>query len=269
MTIFPVFLAFSIAALTGCGTAFNPAEARASTNVPVAAEVRPLHIPYDPSVPRFVIQVQPVSFRVASVAGTTVVDGKVQNIELDVKTVSEYGDVISAQLESALSNVENFVLYDASAKNIPVNKGERGPFVVSATITEFSETADAESSGTGGSLGTAGLIAGIAGAVTDKPGLMWGGAAVAAANPTFVDAKAKRTGVVGMDIKILEKKTGRIIRSFPVRGTFTAVTHVNGFSIFGIGKQNQRMAQSALGQALRVALNDAAAETFETLARRG
>ncbi|MCX7952977.1 MAG: hypothetical protein N2654_05050 [Deltaproteobacteria bacterium] len=264
-----IFCFFIAILVIGCASQFNPREAQASTSVPVASQVRELVIPYDPNIPRFVVQVQPVNFRVANVSGTTVIDGKVQNINVDVNTVTQFGDVISAQLESALSNVGNLVLYDSTTKNPPVGKGEKGPYLISATITEFNEVADAESGGVGGSLGAAGLIAGIAGAYADKPGLMWGGAAVAAANPTFVDAKARRTGMVAMDVKIVEKKTGRIIRSFPARGTFTAVTHVNGFSVFGIGKQETRVAQSALGQALRVALNEAAEQVFDTLAMRG
>ncbi|MCS6894057.1 MAG: hypothetical protein NZO16_05785 [Deltaproteobacteria bacterium] len=249
----------------GCAGNFNPAEARAGTRVPVAAEVEPIYIPYDPNLPKYVLQVQPVNFKVSSITGNTIVDGEVQNISIDVSTASEYSDTISAQLESALSNVGNFVLYDSSRKNVKVGKGEKGPYIVSATITEFNETAEAGESGFGGSLGTAGLIAGIAGAYADKPGLMWGGAAVAAANPTFENFRAKRTGMVAMDVKVVEKNSGRIIRSFPVKGTFTAVTQVNGFSVFGIGTQNAQVAQSALGQAMRVALNDAAQKLFETL----
>ncbi len=261
-------LLFVLLIFVGCAANFDPYEARASNRVPIAAEVEPVYIPYDPMYPKFAVQVQPVNFKVTSITGNTVIDGKVQNVNLDISSASEYGAIITSQLESALSNVGNIVLYDSSVKNIKVGSGEKGPYIISATITEFNETADEASSGFGGSLGAAGLIAGVAGAYADKPGLMWGGAAVAAANPTIENVKARRTGVVALDVKIIEKSTGRIIRSFPVKGTFTAVTQYSGFSVFGIGKQSSQTAQSALGQAMRVALNDASIKIFEVLTGR-
>lgn len=253
--------------LVACSPKLNSASARAEAGAPDSAYVPEINIPYDPSVSKFVVAVKPLTFSVGSISGTTIIDGKPSTIDIDYKTADSQAHVITAQLQSALSNIGNIVLVE-DAKKAKIGKGEKGPFVVSGTITEFNEQAEADSSEIGGSLGWAGAAMGIAGAVADKPGLMWTGAGIAAANPTYKESEASRKGMVAIDIKITDARTGRIVRSFPVQGTFKAVSAESGFSLFGIGKSEKKFASSVIGQATRIAINEAATKTFESLKSR-
>ncbi len=253
--------------LVACSPKLDSASARAESGAPDSAYVPEIDIPYDPTAPKYVVAVKPLTFSVGSISGTTIIDGRPSSIDIDYKTADSQAHVITAQLQSALSNVANIVLVEDS-KKARVGKGEKGPYVVSGTITEFNEVAEADSSDVGGSLGWAGAAMGIAGAVADKPGLMWSGAGIAAANPTYNESEASRKGMVAIDLKITDARTGRIVRAFPVKGTFKAVSAASGFSLFGIGKSEKKFASSAIGQAMRIAINDAATKTFESLKTR-
>ena len=105
----------------------------------------------------------------------------------------------------------------------------------------------------------------IAGAVADKPGLMWSGAGLAAANPSYQDSQAERKGMVAFDVQITEKNTGRTISSYEAAGTFKAQSAVSGLSLFGIGNRKAQFASSAIGQALRIAMNDAVQKTVDAV----
>lgn len=260
----------------GCTPKLDPRSARAESGAPDASDVPEIDIPYEPGIPKYVVAVQPLKFSVGSISGNTVIDGKPASIDIDYKTADSQAHVITAQLTSALSNIGNIVLLDDSGMSkaksgrvsASLKKGEKGPYVVSGTITEFNEVAEADESSAGGSLGWAGAAMGIAGAIADKPGLMWTGAGLAAANPTYEESEASRKGMVAIDLKLTDGKTGRIIRAFSVKGTFKAVSASSGFSLFGIGKTERKFASSAIGQAMRVALNDAAEKTYENLKSR-
>jgi len=266
----------SLIGFVGCSPKLDPRSARAESGAPDASEVAEIDIPYEPGIPKYVVAVQPLKFSVGSISGNTVIDGKPASIDIDYKTADSQAHVITAQLTSALSNVGNIVLLDDSgfSKNkagrvsASLKKGEKGPYVISGTITEFNEVAEADESDAGGSIGWAGAVMGIAGAVTDNNALTWTGAGIAAANPTYEESEASRKGMVAIDLKLTDGKTGRIIRAFSVKGTFKAISASSGFSLFGIGKSEKKYASSAIGQAMRVALNDAAQKTYDNLKSR-
>jgi curli biogenesis system outer membrane secretion channel CsgG len=71
--------------------------------------------------------------------------------------------------------------------------------------------------------------------------------------------------MIAFDIQVLNGRTGRIVKAFSVAGTFTAKSASNGGSLFGIGGSHTEFAQSAMGQAMRVAMNDAVTKTFDVL----
>ncbi|NMC61918.1 MAG: hypothetical protein GYA55_01985 [SAR324 cluster bacterium] len=224
---------------------------------PESAEVQQISIPYEPGYPKVVLAVEPFRSSSTVISYTNGPQGQVP-----------IGDSMAAQLRTALSNDANFSLVDdeeMKGNKFKMQKGEVGPFVLRATLTEFSEVAEAEAESTNVSLGGVGAVMGIAGAVADKPGLMWTGAGLAAANPSYEDSTAARKGMVAFDVQIVDKRTGRIVRSFSSSGTFKAESAVNGMSLFGIGKSKAKFAQSALGQALRVAMNDAVRKTHDAL----
>lgn len=123
----------------------------------------------------------------------------------------------------------------------------------------------ANKSEAGGSLGRLGAAVGLAGAITGKDSLTWTGAGVAAANPTMKKGKMKRSGAVGMDLRLVDGRNNRLIGAFNSSGTFTTVSAESGFSLFGIGKSGSAYAASALGQATRAAMNDAVQQSTSLL----
>jgi len=142
---------------------------------------------------------------------------------------------------------------------------EVGPFVIRGNVTEFNEIAEATGSSTGGSLGAMGAALGVAGAVAGNRPAAITGASVALANPTFENTKARRTGSVAMDLKIVTPSNGRIVGTLVANGAFTNESSANGFSLFGFGKASNAFAASALGQADRAAMNSATTQIVDHL----
>lgn len=233
-------------------------DVRAQEGRPESAQVKQVSIPYQAGKPTYVLIVEPFQ-------GTN----QVITWTHDETASVGISDKLAAQLTTALSKVGNFQLVDSAHRNkLKIGKGEKGPYIVRATLTEFNEVADAQAENNGVGLGGVGAVLGIAGAIADKPGLMWSGAGLAAANPTYEDSTAARTGMVAFDVSIVDDKTGRIITSFDSSGQFKAASSVSGFSLFGIGSEKAEFQSSALGQALRMALNDTVQQAHSALMGR-
>lgn len=239
----------------GCSMQSLSPSVKAEAGRPESAEVDIISIPYDPSKPKYVLVVEPFQ---SSSSVYSITHGEAGSVPI--------ADKMAAQLITALSRVGNFVLYDKSrASSIKLRKGEKGPYMLKATLTEFNETAEASSEDSGVSLGGIGAVMGIAGAVADKPGLMWTGAGLAAANPGYEQGGAAKKGMVAFDVQVTERGSGRIMTSFEASGTFKAASQYSGISLFGISNRKAQFASSALGQALRVAMNDAVQKTSDAL----
>lgn len=222
---------------SGCATR-APLSAQAIPGRPAAAIVEELSLPYDTSRPRFALMVD-----------STSCDGQ-----------------LAAQLTTTLSRVGNFALYDAKPWNrIAPDRGELGPYVVRATLTEYNEAAEAESDHSGFSFGWVGVVAAIAGAVTGEPALLWSGVGVAAANPGYHQTTSHRVGMVGLDVQIIDHRSDRILASFSASGRFISTHEKSSVQILGIGNSSERKASSALGQAQRIALNEVARKTLDVL----
>ena len=296
---------FLLFTLIGCATAqVDRNAAKATSSAPAAAKVELISIPDNPSLPTFVVAVEPFTY---AAAGTR--SGGQQSEKANVPgnssrcgwwaswlsfrnckdsdaastqtvNVQQHPDAIgpgvAAQLLTALSNDGNIQMVVVrslrrradGSYSCKLNRGERGPFIIRGTVTEFSETSDMTTESTGGSLGAAGLATGLLGIVTDTDLLTYAGLGVAAANPTLERAKKQRTGMVGLDLQIIDGRTQRIIGAFHSSGSFTTVSAVNGMSVFGIGKSSTDYAASAIGQATRAALNDALLKIDKQLATR-
>ena len=256
---------FSLALLVGlglllsanCATAggVDQTAAQAKEGAPVADQVPILTIPYDANLPRFVVAVKPLDY---SASGQISGGGA----PIDNENI---GKGLAAQLITSLTKAGNVSVADAASVKqaddgtltTKLQSGEVGPFLIKGTVTEFNETADLSSKKRGGSLGGAGAITGIAGAITGNRKMTYIGAGVAAANPTIEKGETKRSGMVGMDLQLIDGRTGRILGSYQCSGTFTTMSSVSGMSLFGIGGSNTEFAASALGQATRSAMNDA------------
>lgn len=226
---------------------------QAEAGRPDSAKVTQVSIPYQPSRPKAILIVEPIR---TSSSVTTWSNNEASQVPV--------ADKMAAQLTTALAKVGNFVLYQPGS-NVSIKKGEVGPYLVRATLTEFNELADAESNNTDVGLGGAGAVLGIAGAIANKPGLMWTGAGLAIANPEYHDGSASTKGMVAFDVQIIEKKTGRIVDSFDASGIFKSASSSRGIGLFGISNQQSKFSSSAIGQALRAAMNDVVQKTHDTL----
>ena len=278
--------------LAGCTAVVNKQGVRATDQAPEGARVDIVRIPYDPSYPRYVVTVEPFTFDAAGSAGGSGprVPGRrygwgpwgwgllPEGPRAEAYTpppqsaTSTIGNGIASQLETALSNVGNVVIIDyehyLAAQRSPgrlVRKGEIGPLLIRGTVTEFNEVSEATGSSTGASLGVLGAALGVAGAIAGNTPAAVTGAALAIANPTIEKTVARRTGNVGMDVKVVNPRDGRLAASINANGSFTAETAASGFSVFGIGKASNAFAQSALGQANRAAMNSATEQIWDRL----
>ncbi len=258
-----LFASLFLASTTGCGVSLDAASLKAEAGAPESTRTEVVKIPYNASLPTYVVAVEPFVFR-----ETHAEDSNVSEF-----TFRRGGEDLAAKFTTALANVGNFSVIDSGLKkskdgvySAKLKKGESGPYIVKATVTEFTEVAEASSSSRGGSLGWVGLIAGVAGAVSGNSGLAWSGAGVAAANPTYESEEAEKKGMVGIDFRVVDGRTGRVVSAFKSTGTFKSASASKGISLFGIGGSNHKFAQSVLGQAVSVALNDAVTQMNEALA---
>ncbi|MCI0667559.1 MAG: hypothetical protein L0Y43_05850 [Methylococcaceae bacterium] len=288
--------------VVGCATTVDKQSVRATSGTPESTRVEVVRIPYEPTRPNYVVTVQPLEIGTSgSAQGAPPSSGQADRryygwgpfgwglfggygqqpipkaYEARLQGMSDrVGQGISAQLVSALGNSGNVVVvdYDHYLKHAEqpeglVKRGEAGPFVIKGTITEFTEVAEADNERKGASFGWLGTVLGVTGAFAGIPGLGIGGAAIAGANPTYEDTRARRTGAVGLDLQIVEPNSGRIIGTINSHGTFTAETASSGLSLFGIGGGESKFAASALGQATRAAMNDTVQQLSEQLFFKG
>ncbi|MBM3333827.1 hypothetical protein FJY63_04120 [Candidatus Sumerlaeota bacterium] len=285
-------LALVLALAASCATV-DYGMVQAQEVAPPAAQVPILAVPYDPNLPRFVVAVEPFQYAaqgLTSGAGAptspqptgtipSIVTGGLQGSSVEGRPIQHQeptdrvGPGIAEQFKTALSQCGNVSIIDISAliKNpdgtysCRLNPGEVGPFIIRGTVTEFNETADLADKSRGGSLGGLGAVLGAAGAIADKPGLMWTGTGIAAANPTYQYQKMTRRGMVGLDLQLTDGRTARMVRGYNAAGSFATQSATSGVSLFGIGGGDAKFAASALGQATRAAMNDAVRKTVESL----
>lgn len=288
-------LAIGAATLSGGCASVERTNVQAQAGAPLAAQVQQVQMQFDPNQPRYVVIVEPLGYGASGVISgggaasasnvnpgiiDPIINGGLQGGSLQGNRANpndpgaQIGIGLAAQLTTALSQWPNISIADPASVTrrsdgtytTRLNQGEIGPFIVRGAITEFNETADLSEKKRGASLGTLGAAAGIAGAVTGHDALALTGAGVAVANPTYKNEKVTRSGMVGMDIQVLDGRTARLLRSFNSSGTFTTQSANSGLSLFGIGGGNAEFAASALGQATRAATNDALMKTASALA---
>lgn len=282
-------------AASGCGPAtVDSAGVRATSTAPSATQVDIVRIPYDPALPYYVVTVEPLAVGVSGGGGDlpqapgTVRYGwgswgwgilptgpQAQAYQGSPQQVSaRMGEAVAAQLETALGSAGNIRVIDWDyfrqfsgnpAKLVNRKAGEVGPFIIRGTVTEFNEVAEAAGKSTGGSLGGLGAALAIGGAIAGNAPATYTGIGLAAANPTFDNTVARRTGSVAMDLKIVQPGNGRVVGNAVANGSFTSQSASNGFSLFGIGTASNAYAASALGQAQRAAMNSAVTQISQRL----
>ena len=280
------------ALLCACTAEVNKQSVKATQTAPESTQVDVVRIPYDPSLPKYVVTVEPLSFDAGGGGGGAAppVPGRRYGwgpwgwgLLPEGPQARAYnpppqgasgnmGAAIAAQLVTALSNAGNVSIIDyeyyQQHKGRPrdlVKRGEVGPFVIRGSVTEFNEVAEAKGSSVGGSLGGLGTALGIAGAIAGNRAAAVTGAGVAVANPTAEKTVARRTGSVAMDLTVVNPNDGRLLGSVVANGSFTSESAASGFSVFGIGKASNAFAASALGQANRAAMNSATTQIMDRL----
>jgi curli biogenesis system outer membrane secretion channel CsgG len=286
--------------IAGCAASVDKASVQATSTAPTSVQVESVRIPYDASQPMYVVTVEPLQVGADGSAGgpppsSGQSDGNYYGwgpfgwigprggspaptaYEAPLQGMSDkVGKGIAAQLLSSLGNSGNIVVidYDHYLKHSDnpaklLRPGEVGPFVIKGTVTEFSEVAEANNERKGGSLGWAGTVLGVAGAISGTPAAGIAGAAVSAANPTWENTKARRTGAVGLDLQVVEPDSGRMVGTIVSHGSFSAESASSGVSVFGIGGGESAFAASALGQATRAAMNDTVKQLSDQLRVKG
>jgi len=269
---------------------------RATAEAPDSTRGDLVHVPYNRSLPYYVVTVEPFTFEAdgAPTASTPPTPGtqygwgpwgwgllptgpsaQAYNPPTQGAT-QQMGNAITNQLVTALGNAGNIRIIDYEyywqRKDKPssmVRKGggEVGPFVIRGSVTEFNEIAEATGSSTGGSAGALGAALGVGGAIAGNREATIAGAALGLANPTYEKTEARRTGSVAMDLRIIDPSNGRVAGTVVANGSFTNESKANGFSMFGFGKASNAFAASALGQANRAAMNSATQQIVARLSK--
>ena len=163
-----------------------------------------------------------------------------RTIEPDTKAVA-----LAARMVSALSGVGNLAVRDySSLKSVgearysaKIGKGEKGPFLVRALVTEYGTKVEGDSK---------------------KANYF----------PIVRTSDKNEVGVVTLDVAVIDGRDGSIVSSFPVSGTFTSRQKGLKAGIIWPVYEREQHAKSLVDQALRVAVNDAAKRIIETLANR-
>lgn len=251
----PLLALSLIIVLSGCATTnIENQSLRATERQPEANVVEQVKVPLRADRPRFVFVVEPFE---------TIPSLYTPQDSLTVQSIPN-NDYLRAKLTTALANVENFSLLDPrglqrgldGTVKAPMKSNEMGPYLIRATVTEFSERVEESSKKREFSAGAIGIALGLAGLITDKPGLIWPGAGLAVANPNFSSENEHRKGMVSFDVQVVDGKTMRIIKSLKASGTFLSENARNQRGVFGYKEESTDSAQSILGQATQAAYND-------------
>lgn len=152
---------------------------------------------------------------------------------------------LAARMVSALSGVGNLSVRDydsytqrGGAKySLKLKKGEAGPFLVRALVTEYGTKVEGDSK---------------------KANYF----------PIVRTSDKNEVGVVTLDVAVIDGRDGSIVSSFPVSGTFTSKQKGVKAGIILPVYEREHHAKSLVDQALRVAVNDAAKRIIEALSNR-
>ncbi len=228
-------------------------EAQAKDKRPVSTEVEIASIPADPSLPTYVVVIQPFAIGASGVTSGQGYHGMPSDgVPVVLNPGDQIGSGVSAQLISILSKVGNLKVIDWDIYQRDPDKiinglrpGERGPFTIKGTVTEFSETADTSIKGESTGPNVLSMFV---------PYIGW---IISYGIGTKEKSEAKHVGMVGLDIQIVDPATGLVMASLTAEGSFTSVSVTKSRRQWGGTKSNTESASSAIGQAQRIALNKA------------
>ncbi len=227
--------------------------ASVTSEVPEGAKVLELNRIKDGSLPVYLLEVE--SLNIPKL-----------NIDAHCKQYSGPEALMNAALINALVSSGNFVVLDPDSENAffqpPLKEGEIGPYVVQATLTEFSRGVVVREKGIGAEINDEDNILETMGKgmmmipsfwVTQITGL-----------PTSWKEREAR-GVVGIEVSVLDKKSGQILVSFPAHGEFVVKNKEIGDGIFGY--YSAELVSSPVESAVRAAMNEAAIKLKSELSK--
>ena len=214
-------------------------------------------IPYDPDLPAKRVVVLPFTNAVP---------------ELDGHINAETG--LTAQLISELMKCKNFIVLDRSVMGVlkdelmlaqsgavtketaaSAGKVLGAQVIIKGVVTEFTEQAY----GTAGENKIdGGQIASVIGQFTDSKAVD----AVEAADPEIGGGNETITGVVGLDLQLIDVNTNSVISTFTARGTITRDKSSRCLGIAGFTTSSASFQNTVIGQATRLAIRDAVIQIF-------
>jgi curli biogenesis system outer membrane secretion channel CsgG len=260
-----ILLLFFSFLLHGCSASLDKSQSAAREGATESTRIEVIQIPHNPDLPTYVFAIEPFIFR-----ETLQQDSNASQI-----LIQQFGSDLAAKLTSALSGVGNFQVIDSGLIKNPqgmykanITGGELGPFVVRATVSEFTEQAELKERERKVSLGFFGLIASLVGTFTGSDALRYGGILLAAANPEYKKMETERIGMVAIDFRVVDGNTGRIVNAFKSEGTFSSIVASAEGSVFGVGGGETKTAQSVMAQAITAALNDAVMRIYDGMQER-
>ncbi len=263
---------------SGIRTDIDPAEAQAQQEVPVQAEVKPLVIPYDPSLPKWVVTVEPfVQGSSGITAGNSGRGSQVMIVPGGLVPTAIYPAVggsrtdpgsqvgfgITAQLLSAIqrglgnAEVVDWEIYKHDPEKIiaGMKTGELGPYVIRGVVTQHNQSTDASVEGESSNGAGLGLIP-------------YAGPIIRLGKGTKSVQRTTYRGMVAFDAQIVDPRSGRIVSSFTAEGTFTSIDTMTTKTSWGKTKVTSTGCSSAIGQALLAATNKAVSEVHIALAKQ-
>lgn len=277
--IFSLSIVVLVAA--GCSATGSNVDVRATAERPQSAQVgESVELTLDSNVPRVAVLIEPFTYAAANVRSSdtgyqspspeSIVGDVIGGLENNMNNFppsygqEQIGPGLAAQLTTALSKSNRVSILDrrflASAPqdfSKLTDKDEVGPILIRGTVTEFNEVADTSEKSNGLNVGVVGALVTVLGTIIDNQVLVYTGTGMTTANPTITSRESVRKGMVTIDLEIVDAKRGRILEGFQVSGSFISKSSVDGVSIFGISHGSSDFAASAIGQATRVAINDA------------
>lgn len=195
----------------------------------------------------------------------------------------DLGQAIQSQLMNTLAMSPNMVVADRAAMGAIATEQQLGAsgavtpsdavqpgqlagarYLINVDVTEFKEDvvgkSDATRVETGGILGILGsIIPGTGGTIVRGVG---------AANPTVGSGKETVSGVVGMEVRITDVRTGAIVHATRAHAALTRQNTKQVFGIAGISTSSSEFQGSVLAQATRAAAEDLARQVHGVLRTR-
>lgn len=177
------------------------------------------------------------------------------------------GYAVSSQLLATLTHIGNVVMIDYVAYKEDPDRFP-GIFKIRGTVTQFTETDGLVEKKKGFSTGPIGGVISFIGAAAGVPEVANIGTGLGMINAGKKTTTTTRTGMVGINLQIIQMDNGRIFAPLSAQGTFTTRAATEIKHGLGLEESQAEYRVSALDQASQMAINDAVMKVWEILKRQ-